>query len=342
MERGSGIGLTLVKEYLEMHQGNISLQSSVGKGTRFTFTVPLGRSHFAQDYIRISPEDDDERLISRQVIPKSLKVNNHQKIKEETTSPDPNKFTVLLVEDDLEMMDFVRLSLKDKYNFITAENGEIGLNKLYDHTPDLIVSDIMMPGRNGISLCQEVKDNPKTNHIPVILLASNSKSERRIEGIKSGADDYIAKPFEVKYLEARIDNLLNRQHKLEEHIKMDMITQPSEVNVSSKDEKFLKNLMDIIEKNISDPGLNINKLCEITGLSHPNLYRKVKNITGETVNELIRNIRIKRSAQLLSSKKLSISEVMYEVGFSNHSYFSKCFKKVYKESPKQYQRKWME
>jgi YesN/AraC family two-component response regulator len=193
-----------------------------------------------------------------------------------------------------------------------------------------------MPEMDGIEFTKKFKGNPKTAHIPLILLTGQPQTEKQLEGLKSGADAYMTKPFEIELLEARISNFLKRNEKLAAHLILDKISKPMDIQIASQDEKLLDKVVRSIEKHISDSELNIDKVCNETGLSHSILYRKIKNLTGQTVNEFIRTVRVRRAEQLLRTKKFSVSEVMYETGFSNHSYFSKCFRKLYNKSPKEY------
>jgi YesN/AraC family two-component response regulator len=193
-----------------------------------------------------------------------------------------------------------------------------------------------MPEMNGIEFTKKFKANPKTAHIPLILLTGQSQLQKQLEGLKSGADAYITKPFEIDLLEARIENFLRRSEQILQFLKLNKISKPKEIDLVSQDEKFLERVVVCIENHISDPDLHIDKVCNATGLSHSFLYRKIKSVTGQTVNEFIRTLRIRRAEQLLRTKKFSVAEVMHETGFSNHSYFSKCFRKLYKMSPKEY------
>ena len=193
-----------------------------------------------------------------------------------------------------------------------------------------------MPEMGGIEFTKLFKSNPKTSHIPLILLTGQSDTEKQLEGLKSGADAYITKPFEIDLLEVRVKNFLKRRTQLTEFLQLNKISKPKEIHIDSIDEKMLKKVVACIENNISDPNLSIDKVCNETGFSHSILYRKIKSLTGQTVNEFIRTVRVRRAEQLLRTKKYSVSEVMYETGFSNHSYFSKCFRNIYKMSPKEY------
>ncbi len=248
----------------------------------------------------------------------------------------PDRPLILLVEDDPEIINFIRTSLGGKYEYVAAENGKIALQLVERQNPDLIVSDVMMPEMDGYAFSKTIKDNPRTSHIPVILLSARTFNDDQIEGMKSGADAYLTKPFDIKYLGALIENLFTRKELLVEYARMQTILNPAEIEITSGDEKILKQLITLIESHISDPELSVKNICQATGFTHSFLYRKIKHMTGGTLNELIKDIRIKRAAQLLKTRKFTVAEVMVEVGFSNHSYFSKCFRKVYRKSPGSY------
>lgn len=326
MERGSGIGLTLVKEYVNMHQGEIKLKSEVGKGSEFKIVLPL-----------LSETESKQFLVSNeQQIQPSLKREAKVKVDGKITMPKPGAPNIILVEDDNEIAEFISMGFKDKYNVKTARNGKEALNLISQKIPDLVISDINMPEMDGIEFTKRFKNNPKTAHIPLILLTGQTQSEIQLEGLKSGADAYMVKPFEIELLEVRIDNFLKRQEQLSRFIKVKDISKPKDFQITTQDEKMLEKVVASIEKFITDPDLNIEKVCADTGFSHSMLYRKIKNLTGQTLNEFIRTVRVQRAEQLLRTKKFNVAEVMHETGFTNHSYFSKSFRKLYKISPKEY------
>ncbi|WP_152541640.1 hybrid sensor histidine kinase/response regulator transcription factor [Saccharicrinis fermentans] len=326
MERGSGIGLSLVKEYAKMHEGKVVVNSQLGQGSEFKVFLSL-----QLDYDRSEPfstgQDNSEPLLKPQT-----DVKIHDTIANESTGYP----TILLVEDDKEIAEFIQFSLKDNYKFSVASNGKKAFQVIAETMPDLVISDVSMPEMDGIEFTKRFKSNSKTAHIPLILLTGKSEKEVQIAGFKNGADAYILKPFEIDLLEIRIENLLKDRVRFSQHMKIDRIAKPTEKSIVSADEKLLKQIVACIENFMTDSELNVEKICKETGVSHSTLYRKVKNLTGQNVNELIRTVRVRRAAQLLATKKFSVAEVMYETGFSNHSYFSKCFRKLYKVSPKEY------
>jgi len=326
LERGSGIGLTLVDEYVQMHNGEIVLHSQPGRGSDFQIILPM----YNHDPAAIS-SDPDQEFIQLPVEPEKTDSTIDQPLR-----PTPGNPYILLVEDDKETADFICLSLKEKYNVLVASNGIHALEIISEQLPRLVVSDIQMPEMDGIEFIRKFKSNSKTSHIPFILLTGQSEKDMQLEGLKSGADAYVVKPFEMELLEIRINNFIKRREQFTEFLKQQNISKPKAKQVVSQDEIILEKVVDCLEKYMSSPDLNIEKVCAITGFSHAFLYRKIKSLTGQTVSEFIRTIRLQRAEQLLRTKKFTVAEVMHETGFSNHSYFSKCFRKQYHISPKQY------
>ena len=326
MERGSGIGLTLVKEYVKMHNGNLDLDSEVGKGSSFCIQLPI-QLETDSSQNNIANNKQEQALLKPEIKPQAYATS---------TTPKSGAPLIMLVEDDREISEFIALGFKHKYNIKIAKNGKEALNLVAQKAPDLVISDINMPEMDGIEFTKRFKNNPKTAHIPLILLTGQTQAEKQLEGLKSGADSYMEKPFEIDLLEVRIDNHLKRQELLSSFLKVKDIAKPREVQIATQDEKLLEKVVDSIEKFISDPDLNIEKVCDDTGFSHSMLYRKIKNLTGQTLNEFIRTVRVQRAEQLLRTKKFNVAEVMHETGFTNHSYFSKAFRKLYKVSPKEY------
>jgi signal transduction histidine kinase/ligand-binding sensor domain-containing protein/DNA-binding response OmpR family regulator len=327
-DNGSGIGLTLVSEYTKLHKGEIKLESVEGTGSTFIVLLPLGNDHFP---IQKEDEGKEVKVLARKAEPAS---------DEYQFALQSQKPLILLVEDNVDMHDFIQVSLKNKYNFIIAENGEEALNKVHHITPDIIISDIMMPVMDGLELCRRIKQDNRTSHIPFILLTAKSLTSQKVEGIRIGADIYMTKPFEIDLLEAHIDHLLERKTELAQYFKHELITQPSTDHAGeNEDDRFLKKVMNTIEANISNPDFSVELLSEEMGMSSTHLYRKLKSLTHLSANEIIKKYRIKKASILLKNKEGNISEIMYEVGFSNLSYFSKCFRTEFGLTPKEYQQR---
>jgi signal transduction histidine kinase/ligand-binding sensor domain-containing protein/DNA-binding response OmpR family regulator len=327
VEDGSGIGLTLVSEYTKLHKGQIRLQSYKGKGSTFEVLLPLGNDHFPVD-------QKDEGNEINVVATRSQARETYQ------FNLKSDKPVVLIVEDNSDMIEFIVLSLKHKYHFLTAENGEDALNKVHGQLPSLVISDIMMPVMDGLDFCKKIKEDSRTSHIPIILLTAKSLTSHKIEGIRMGADIYMTKPFEIELLEAHIDHLLERQTELAQYFRHELITEPiPKESGENEDDRFLKKVMNTIEANISNSDFSVEHLSDELGMSSTHLYRKLKSLTHLSANEIIKRYRLKKASLLLKNKEGNISEIMYEVGFSNLSYFSKCFKTEFSVTPKEFQQR---
>jgi CheY-like chemotaxis protein len=343
--KGTGIGLALTKELVVLHHGNIDVHSRMGEnsGTEFIIRLPLGKAHLQPGEITDAPASSST-YPNREPMRIPLEESNTraEEIEEEDRS-DPEKQgtreknIILVVEDNPDVREYIRGPLQPDYTVVEAADGKEGIHKAKTIIPDLVISDIMMPGTDGYELCRTLKKDIKTSHIPVILLTAKASEESIIEGLETGADDYITKPFSTRILEARVKNLIELRRQL--HIKMnrEMTLQPAEISVSSMDQKFLKELQEMIEKNLADPGFNVEQLANKLYMSQSTLYRKILALTGETVTEFIRSYRLKRAAQLLKARFGNVTEVAFEVGFSNTAYFTKCFKKKFHRLPSQFQ-----
>ncbi len=326
---GSGIGLALAKSLIELHDGMISAESESGL-TTFTVKLPIDKSGFfaIQGHnTRLQTMSDVNTL--EDSFDSSEKIFIEDKIKK-------GKELVLVVDDNPDIRSYIRTILSNHYEIIEAKDGEEGFKKAVKHVPDIIVCDVMMPKMNGVELCGLLKNELSTGHIPIILLTARSLDEQRIEGFKSGADDYISKPFNSDVLESRISNLIENRKHLRELLQKNVFTPESKEMLNEVDENFLEKLRTLIEENLSDSNLNVEDLGQHIGLSRTQLYRKVKSLTNFSPNELLRIMRLKKAFVLLSSSDLNIAEVAYDVGFTSPSYFAKCFKEYYNESPTDY------
>jgi signal transduction histidine kinase/ligand-binding sensor domain-containing protein/DNA-binding response OmpR family regulator len=329
VEPGSGIGLTLAAEYTKLHYGTLKVESSSGKGSCFTVTLPLGSVHFPLD---TSGETESVNLLATKVT-RALEGDASSYLYD----LDSSHPLILIVEDNPDMIEFIKINLKEKYHLLIAENGEEAFQKAVSFSPEIIISDIMMPVMDGLALCKKIRENSKTAHIGIILLTAKSLTTQKIEGIRMGADVYITKPFEVELLDASIDHLLKRKQELSDYFKSELITQPGPSKTNeNQDDKFIGKVMNIIEGNIANPALSVEMLSDEIGMSSTHLYRKLKSLTHLSGNEIIKKYRLKKASLLLKNKEGNITEVMYEVGFSNLSYFSKCFKAEFGLTPKDY------
>ncbi|KAF2327710.1 hybrid sensor histidine kinase/response regulator transcription factor [Flavobacterium daemonense] len=331
--KGTGIGLSIVKNIVELHKGKIDVTNKTSGGVVFTVALPLGREHLSENEIIPDFKISDDIGQYQAQLETSETIENEDI---EDLIVNEEKQTILIVEDHKVLRKFMKNLLKKDYNIIEAENGKIAFEKALKYTPNLIISDVIMPEMVGTELCAKIKENIKTSHIPVILLTSRSSLVYKFEGLESGADDYISKPFNLMEFKLRVKNLLNTQERLKIKFSTEDSFIPSEITVSSLDEELLKKAFKIVEENISNEQFDIPYFCSELGVSRTMLFLKIKAWTNCTPNEFIHEIRLKRAAQLLEQNKLTVSEVSYKVGFNNPKYFSKCFQKKYGETPSHY------
>jgi signal transduction histidine kinase/ligand-binding sensor domain-containing protein/AraC-like DNA-binding protein len=335
VQSGSGIGLALTKELVELHKGKISVESTLGKGSCFTILLPDGKDHFTEDQIadKTQLEEYKQDTFKQYELTEDYETlkDSPYNIKEEKQVE--KKPLLLIVEDEPDVQTFLSGHFSSKYEIIKASNGIEGLGMSNKNNPDLIISDILMPLMDGVKMCKELKSNINTSHIPIILLTAKAAIESRIEGLETGADAYISKPFSVKLLETQIDNLLESRNQLKNKFSKEFIIKPSEITITSVDAKFLEKAMNIVETHISDPYYSSELFSKEIGKSRSHLHKKLKALTAQSASEFIRTIRLKRAVQLLKESQLTIEEVAYKVGFNSPAYFSKCFRNQFGISP---------
>ncbi|UZR96549.1 hybrid sensor histidine kinase/response regulator transcription factor [Chondrinema litorale] len=333
---GTGLGLALSKEMIKLHHGNLDVSSEMGKGTRFEIELQLGKNHFSTEQLSNS-EDKDFKHTEIKFFLENLNLKSQ---KEKTIDNSQSKnISILIIEDNDELRNILSEKLKKEYEVFEASNGKTGLDKAYDKIPDLIISDVMLPKMDGLKITKTLKEDIKTSHIPIILLTSKNSVEQKIEGIQTGADAYIIKPFNFKFLEESIKNILKNRDALKKRYSHELPLKESSTNGNSLDKKFINSFKIKVEENISNASYSANEIADELGLSRVQLYRKIKALLGVGINDYIKSIRLKKAKILMLESDLTISEIAYEVGFSSPAYFSTAFKTKYKLSPSDFLKK---
>jgi signal transduction histidine kinase/DNA-binding response OmpR family regulator len=329
---GSGIGLALSKSIVELHHGEIKVQTEADANftTIFTITLKKGKEHFKKSQIvenaiastnLVSPISD----IKTEIIPQEME--SFDEIIGNT------KNTIVIIDDNEEVLSFVNDILRDDYRIIKFTNGQDALDFMEKEIPDLIISDVMMPEMDGFELCKILKTSLNTNHIPVILLTAKSSSANRIEGLSTGADSYISKPFSIEELKLKIINLLSAKEIMRQKYSEGFIENLEVENTNTPEGIFVKKLTQIIELNIDNSNFDVNDLVKEIGMSRTVLYKKVQTLTNQSVAGFIKNMRLKKAASLLLNSNYPVSEITYMVGFNDRKHFSREFKKLYQLSP---------
>jgi len=323
-QTGTGIGLALTKELVKLHHGTIMVTSKPGKGSKFTIHLPyeeitnpvtstLADGEHSTDFSGALSNDEH----AADLMPAGRRI-------------------MLLVDDNPDVRYFIKSHFNNIFQVLEAENGNEGWNISLKTIPDIIISDVMMPDMDGFEFCRKVRKDERTSHIPIILVTALGSREHEIEGLSLGADDYITKPFDLTILQTKVENILSVRKSLKQKYTSEMLLQPRNILLSSPDERFLQKAIEVVENNISDADLDIERFAVEIGVSRMQLYRKLDALTEMTVKEFVRNIRLKRATQMLVQKKLTISEVAYAVGFKDLSHFRKCFKQEFGMSASDY------
>ena len=339
---GTGVGLSLTKELVELHKGKILVESEEGKGSTFKILLPLGKDHLLPEEIckdEITKDDQNKYDIESIMQSKDDSFLSIKKIS--------NKFdaefsriadapTLLIVEDNPDVRKYIKDILDNYYNISEAVDGKEGLEKSIEQIPDLIISDIMMPKMDGIKLCKALRTDPRTSHIPIILLTAKATLQDKIEGFESGADSYIMKPFEADELKARIKNLIEQRNRLHKHFHEHGLFEIDKNKVTPVDQKFLQKAFVLINEHLSDSCFDIEKFADGMSVSRSLLHKKLSALIGEPPGELLKRVRLNKAAELIDHDSGNITEISFEVGFNNSSYFTECFKKQFGVSPSQY------
>ncbi len=329
---GTGIGLALVKEFVELHHGKVNVESTDSE-TVFKIKIPLGSVQFSSDQIVKSHEEVVESQQSMIVEDEESKEEIIRK------SPSAESNIILVVEDHFDLRNFICEQLEDDYSIVEAEDGAKGLKLAEDIIPDLVISDIMMPNMDGYTLCKELKTNIKTNHIPVILLTAKASFENKLEGLETGADDYLIKPFNTEELKARVKNLIKIRKQIREKFQTEILLKPAHIIVPSGQKVFIEKLTKIIEEHIEEETFNVEILCKEIAMSRAQLHRKIKAITNQSTSEFIRTFRLQRAADLIKQDAGNMAEIAYKVGFNSQAYFTKTFQEFYGCTPKEFSRR---
>ncbi len=320
LNQGSGIGLAISKEFIRLHHGMLTVDSEPDKGTCFTVLLPVQSKAVTVAGDTIINTASEEEAESADTEKKQAR----------------RKPSILVVDDNDDIRFYLKDNLRSYYSVYEAVNGREAWQQAQQHQPDLVVSDIMMPEMDGIELCRKIKNDPRTSHIPVILLTARSAEEQKLEGFETGASDYITKPFSFEILQSRIKNLLAQQEAFRKLFQKQIEVNPGDISVSSVDEQFIRQALEAVEKRIADPEFTVEDLSRAMHMSRVALYKKLLSLTGKTPLDFIRSIRMKRAAQLLEKSRLTVSEIAYEVGFNNPKYFAKFFKKEFNVLPSEY------
>ena len=329
---GNGIGLSLSKEFIELHHGELILRSEKGRGTRFCIMLPFGNAHFDEQQLFSGglnwQRNSNYDFLNEYSLPQQVAESHEQDSKKD--------YTVLLIDDNSELRQFVRNRLQTFYNIEEAHDGVTGLRLAFEIVPDVIICDVMLPGKSGFEVVKTIKEDLRTSHIPTIILTAKGSMEQKIVGIQSGADEYITKPFVLEYLHERIKALIRSREQLKAHYSHDLNLEVNGTSPGSLDKKFINDFIAMIEKHMANSELHVNDISRELGMSRVQVYRKVKALLGYSVNDYIISVRLKKAKHLLLNTDKTIAEISTEVGFSSPTYFSTAFKSKFNLSPREF------
>ena len=328
---GTGIGMALVRELVQLHGGEIRVESTEGKGSIFTVHISFAMAAAGEAALG---EEQEAKLETIPAV--DAMAGSAQQAAKHSGRKIHSRGHILVVEDNADLRHFIARYLADNYVVTEASNGIAGYRQAVETVPDLVISDVMMPELDGVSLCQKLKEDERTSHIPVVLLTAKADAESKLRGLGMGADDYLTKPFSAEELVLRVDNLIGQRQKLREKFSRSLTLQPSDVSVTSADERFLQKALSVVEENISNPDFHVDAFSRAIGMSRAQLNRKLTALVDQSPNEFIRTIRLKRAASLLRQHGGNVGEVAFMVGFSSPNYFTKCFRDYYGVAPSDY------
>ena len=327
---GTGIGLALTKELVELHKGKIKVNSKKGEGSEFIIQLPLGELKVSKEF---TPDKTlQENLYSE---PETSGTNQLSGVRNQESG---EREIILIVEDNYDVRNYIREQVEADYQIIEASNGEEGITKAKEKIPDLIITDVMMPKMDGYQFSKRIRNDEKTSHIPIIMLTAKAGLDDKIEGLESGIDAYITKPFSAKELQVRVKNLIYQREQLRKRFTKSTTIKPSEVSTVSIDQQFLAKTIKIIEEHFEDEKFGIEQLAEEVNMSVSQLSRKLNALVDQPAGQLIRSMRLQRAADLLRQNAGSVAEICYKVGFNDQAYFSRAFKKQFGCSPSEYKK----
>ena len=332
---GVGIGLSLVKELIQLNHGSISINQPQPKTLRFHVELPISKQAFADSEIDLSIESSNLSSYA----PEERTIETEKQTEEIFESETNSKDIVLVVEDNEDVRLLIKDALKDEYKILEAPHGSAGIESAIESVPDLIISDIMMPGTDGLKLCEKLKNDERTSHIPIILLTAKAGEEDQYQGLSSGADAYVTKPFKMRLLRTRIQNLIESRKGLRDRYSQEVILKPKDIAITDLDEQFLERVQEVMDSKLTESSFSVQEFSKEVGMSRMQLHRKLKALTALSASEFIRSQRLKLAAGLLSANKVTVSEIGYQVGFNDPSYFTRCFKEAYGCSPTEYSQK---
>ncbi|MEO6719030.1 MAG: substrate-binding domain-containing protein, partial [Ferruginibacter sp.] len=337
-QQGSGLGLSLSKELISLHKGSITVSSKQGKGTSFEIQLLMGTDHLEKDEMIEERSTEDVMYFDQKIYATGIdKVTEFAATKSEVTGA--GERSILIIEDNPDLRNFLAEILGDEYSIIVAADGVEGLKQAFDNIPDVIISDVVMPGKDGFAITSILKNDIKTSHIPIILLTAKSEISQQIQGMKSMADAYVTKPFNVTFLREIIGSVMKNREILREHYISEINLDPPSNNPNKLDRKFINEFTSIIETNLVNEKFNVDDICKQMAISRVQLYRKVKALLNCNVNDYLLNVRLKKSKYLLDQGELSVSEIAYKVGFSSPAYFSTVFKSKVGITPTEFKNK---